>query len=267
MAVPFYRATFHDTLGLRRRRRFILEAASSLTSSRRTSSIPTVLRWLRLGDYPTHFLLSSAGHGRGRCETSWPRSPESRTGSSGLHSMCRSSFRVGPAPGRQRWDCTRAAFLLYEHRVQLEREGVLVLGPNRIFLSYIAEVPPSLGEVAVVQTTLPGLVPEWSVKAEDPTELAALKGDLRMVEVLAKACRLDVLVDSSARREHAVGDCATRHRRGAVARRGSARIRRRGRTSACPLQAIRCEDGGGNSLRAACRGGRRRGCRGRRSRG
>ena len=98
----------------------------------------------------------------------------------------------GPGTGKTAVGLHRAAFLLYEHRVQLEREGVLVLGPNRLFLSYISEVLPSLGEVAVVQTTLAGLVPEWPVRAEDPPELAALKGDPRMAEVIAKACRLQV---------------------------------------------------------------------------
>ena len=71
--------------------------------------------------------------------------------------------------------------------LERQRSGVLVIGPNRTFLRYIALVLPSLGEEAVVQTTLPDLVPEIRVRAADPPELARLKGDRRMAEVLRRA--------------------------------------------------------------------------------
>ena len=41
---------------------------------------------------------------------------------------------------------------------QLDREGVLVVGPNPLFLRYIAQVLPSLGEAATRQTTVERLV-------------------------------------------------------------------------------------------------------------
>lgn len=46
----------------------------------------------------------------------------------------------------------RVAYLLYNHRKQLE-DKVLILGPNSIFIEYIASVLPSLGESNVKQGT------------------------------------------------------------------------------------------------------------------
>jgi hypothetical protein len=93
----------------------------------------------------------------------------------------------GPGTGKTAVGLHRAAYLLYEHRQVLTRQGVLIIGPNKRFLAYISEVLPSLGEVAVVQTTLSGLVPALSVRGEDSDATARVKGDLRMAEVLARA--------------------------------------------------------------------------------
>ncbi|WP_286904929.1 HelD family protein [Clostridium sp. UBA1652] len=46
----------------------------------------------------------------------------------------------------------RVAYLLYNFRKQLEGK-VLILGPNFIFMEYISQVLPSLGEVGVIQDT------------------------------------------------------------------------------------------------------------------
>lgn len=46
----------------------------------------------------------------------------------------------------------RVAYLLYNYRKQIQ-DKVLILGPNNIFVDYISEVLPSLGENGVKQTT------------------------------------------------------------------------------------------------------------------
>ncbi|MFZ0666176.1 MAG: AAA family ATPase [Acidimicrobiales bacterium] len=192
VAVPFYRATFHDTLGLRRRRRFILDARELVDLIEEDFENPDSSALAAAGGLPDPLLAEI-----GRARTGAMRDIVA-TIAGEQDRIIRAPLDVpvivqgGPGTGKTAVGLHRAAFLLYEHRVQLERQGVLVLGPNRLFLAYIAEVLPSLGEVAVVQTTLSGLVPEWPVKAIDPPELAALKGDPRMVEVIARACRLQV---------------------------------------------------------------------------
>ena len=95
----------------------------------------------------------------------------------------------GPGTGKTAVALHRAAYLLYTHRFPLERQGVLVVGPNPLFLRYIEQVLPSLGETGVSLSTVAGLVPEIRVKGTDDPAVAKLKGDVRMVNVLARAVR------------------------------------------------------------------------------
>ena len=60
----------------------------------------------------------------------------------------------GPGTGKTAVALHRAAYLLFEHRGRLARDGVLVVGPNRAFLDYIGNVLPSLGERSVRQVTV-----------------------------------------------------------------------------------------------------------------
>jgi len=93
----------------------------------------------------------------------------------------------GPGTGKTAVALHRAAYLLYTHRFPLERQGVLVVGPNPVFLRYIEQVLPSLGETGVTLSTVSGLVPEVRVRTEGPVEVARLKGDGRMATVIARA--------------------------------------------------------------------------------
>src|SRR5688572_24321292 len=92
-----------------------------------------------------------------------------------------------PGTGKTAVGLHRAAYLLYADRDRLRRGGVLVVGPNRAYLSYIAQVLPALGEVDVRQLTLDELVARVPVRAEDDAEVATLKGDARMAMVLRRA--------------------------------------------------------------------------------
>jgi DNA helicase IV len=92
-----------------------------------------------------------------------------------------------PGTGKTAVGLHRAAYLLYLHRERLRRSGVLVLGPNRAFLSYIAAVLPALGEVEVRQSTVDDLVGSVQVRGADTPAAAALKHDARMATVLRHA--------------------------------------------------------------------------------
>ena len=97
----------------------------------------------------------------------------------------------GPGTGKTVVALHRAAYLLYTHRFPLEDQGVLVIGPNRVFLRYIERVLPSLGEAGVEQVVLADLVPDvrWARPGDQgDSELAArVKGDARMSAVIDKA--------------------------------------------------------------------------------
>jgi DNA helicase IV len=95
----------------------------------------------------------------------------------------------GPGTGKTAVALHRAAYLLYTHRFPLERQGVLVVGPNPLFLRYIEQVLPSLGETGVTLSTVSGLVSEIRIKESGPVEVARLKGDARMAKVVARAVR------------------------------------------------------------------------------
>jgi DNA helicase IV len=95
----------------------------------------------------------------------------------------------GPGTGKTAVALHRAAYLLYTHRFPLERQGVLVVGPNPLFLRYIEQVLPSLGETGVTLSTISGLVSSIEVRGSDPDDVAALKGDARMARVVARAVR------------------------------------------------------------------------------
>jgi DNA helicase IV len=95
-----------------------------------------------------------------------------------------------PGTGKTAVGLHRVAYLLYAYREQVRRRGVIVVGPNRAFLSYIRNVLPALGELDVTQTTVGELVghgPAVPVRGSDPEAAAVIKGDARMAEVLRRA--------------------------------------------------------------------------------
>jgi DNA helicase IV len=95
----------------------------------------------------------------------------------------------GPGTGKTAVALHRAAYLLYTHRRQLAKRGVLVVGPNATFLRYIGHVLPSLGETSVLLSTVAQLHPGLHARSVEPDETAAVKGRLEMAKVLAAAIR------------------------------------------------------------------------------
>ena len=95
----------------------------------------------------------------------------------------------GPGTGKTVAALHRAAFLLYTHRQTLERRGVLIIGPNAVFLRYIGQVLPSLGETDVVLTSVADIFPGVHAGPDDNPRAAVIKGDAQMATVLRQAVR------------------------------------------------------------------------------
>ncbi|MEC7292347.1 MAG: AAA family ATPase [Actinomycetota bacterium] len=95
----------------------------------------------------------------------------------------------GPGTGKTVVALHRAAYLLYTHRFPLEGQGVLVVGPNRVFLTYIEQVLPSLGEAGVHLAVLGDLVHRVKVRGYDSEDVARIKGNVEMRNVIRKAIR------------------------------------------------------------------------------
>jgi DNA helicase IV len=91
----------------------------------------------------------------------------------------------GPGTGKTAVGLHRASWLLYTHRERLRR--VLVVGPNPTFMDYVSHVLPTLGEEAVEQRAVTELVDGVEAGREDEPEVARLKGDPRLREVVARA--------------------------------------------------------------------------------
>ncbi|NMR20629.1 AAA family ATPase [Cellulomonas fimi] len=95
----------------------------------------------------------------------------------------------GPGTGKTAVALHRAAYLLYAHRRLLERSGVLLVGPSRVFLRYIDQVLPSLGETGVVTTTIAELYPRLVATGAEDDAVAELKGRPALAGVVARAVR------------------------------------------------------------------------------
>ncbi|MEU6228726.1 AAA family ATPase [Streptomyces sp. NPDC047042] len=103
-----------------------------------------------------------------------------------------------PGTGKTAVGLHRAAYLLYTYPQRVQRGGLLILGPNRTFLSYISEVLPALGETGVRQSTVTDEIAGHPVRGEDDERAAVVKHDARMAEVLRRALYARVKVEGYA---------------------------------------------------------------------
>ena len=93
----------------------------------------------------------------------------------------------GPGTGKTAVALHRAAYLLYSHRERLKSAGVLIVGPNSTFMSYIDRVLPSLGETGVVMSSLSELFPGVRGVEEQDPRVDEIKGRLDWAEIIADA--------------------------------------------------------------------------------
>jgi DNA helicase IV len=96
----------------------------------------------------------------------------------------------GPGTGKTAVGLHRASWLLYTHREQLRR--VLIVGPNPTFMDYVSHVLPALGEEAVEQRAVSELLDGAEVGREEALDVARLKADTRLGEVVQRAVELAV---------------------------------------------------------------------------
>ncbi|GAB2951995.1 AAA family ATPase [Streptomyces pseudoechinosporeus] len=190
VARPFYLATGHTPMGLRRRRHITTEGRAvtalhdeilDLGDQERTGhEDPT-------GDAVLLAALNSARTGRMGDIVRTIQAEQDRI----IRAPHRGVLVVegGPGTGKTAVALHRAAYLLYEHRELLARRAVLIVGPNPAFLGYIGEVLPSLGETGVLLATVGELYPGVKATATDTPEAAAVKGRADMADVLAAVVR------------------------------------------------------------------------------
>jgi DNA helicase IV len=200
---PFYRASAADPMGLTLRRRFGF-SGGDLTAYEDESF------GARAGDRsdkqdstgPSRILISEierprSGPMRDIVATIQP-DQDDIVRADAAQTVC---VQGAPGTGKTAVGLHRVAYLLYAHREQVRRRGVVVVGPNRAFLSYIRNVLPALGELDVTQTTVGELVASARsvpVRGSDDEAAAVVKGDARMAEVLRRALWASVRAPSQA---------------------------------------------------------------------
>ncbi|MEQ7127138.1 UvrD-helicase domain-containing protein [Actinopolymorpha sp. B11F2] len=184
VSVPFYRATRSDRQLVRRRRRYGYSDSAELTAFDDEFLDEAVTAT------PTDAFL--------RAEIERPRTGPMRDIVATIQpeqddlvraplqpSLC---VQGAPGTGKTAVGLHRIAYLLYTERERLAHGGgVLIVGPNRSFLSYIRKVLPALGEVDVKQATVDEVLGLADDVARDDSRVAAIKADARMATVLHRA--------------------------------------------------------------------------------
>jgi DNA helicase IV len=189
VAEPFYRATGAHPMDLERRRHFLTEGSRILDLEDELFGVEgTDDEGVGLGLSGSQVLLSAlqrsrSGRMRDIVATVQREQDEIIRGPLGGILV----VQGGPGTGKTAVALHRAAYLLYTHRFPLERQGVLVVGPNPTFLRYIEHVLPSLGESGVELSTVTGLFGPVGHLGTEEGDTAKLKGDPRMAHFLARA--------------------------------------------------------------------------------
>ena len=189
VAEPFYRATPREPLGLLRRRHL-------LTRGRRVVGIEDEPLDLDADDVRRRGLvlvgeaalinaLTERRTGRMRDIVATIQAEQDAIIRSPLGGVL--VVQGGPGTGKTAVALHRAAYLLYRHRFPLEEQGVLVVGPNPLFLRYIERVLPSLGESRCRLATVDDLHRRRATSAEADPAVARIKGDARMEQVIRRA--------------------------------------------------------------------------------
>ncbi|MEU1599199.1 RNA polymerase recycling motor ATPase HelR [Streptomyces sp. NPDC005708] len=189
-AEPFFGATHANPMGLASRRRY---------------------RWTRgrISDYWDEVFTSDgfAGHAALDDQSAFiaslssNRSPRMRdvlgTIQSDQDAIIRAGSRGalvvdgGPGTGKTVVALHRAAYLLYsDPRLGHRRSGVLFVGPHQPYLSYVADVLPSLGEEGVQTCTLRDLVAEGAAaRTEADPDVTRLKSSADLAKAIEPAVR------------------------------------------------------------------------------
>jgi len=190
---PFYRASQAEPMGLELRRRFGF-SGGELTAYE-DELFGGVRGWAggagtdRSGEKePSKLLLAEierprSGPMRDIVATIQPDQDDIVRADAG-RTVC---VQGAPGTGKTAVGLHRVAYLLYAHKEQVTRRGVIVIGPNLAFLSYIRNVLPALGELDVIQTTVTDLVASVPVRGTDSDAAGVVKGDARMAEALRRA--------------------------------------------------------------------------------
>jgi DNA helicase IV len=189
VSMPFYRASAADPMDLELRRRFGFSGGELTAYEDELFTAERPAQEIQSG--PSRILIDEierprSGPMRDIVATIQP-DQDDIVRADVAQTIC---VQGAPGTGKTAVGLHRVAYLLYAYREQVRRRGVVIVGPNQAFLSYIRNVLPALGELEVTQTTVAELViasGSLAVRGSDTEAAAVVKGDARMAEVLQRA--------------------------------------------------------------------------------
>ncbi|WP_189302669.1 HelD family protein [Streptomyces albospinus] len=187
VARPFYLATGHTPMGLRRRRHLTTQGRRVTALHDEILDLADAQRTGHEGADADAILLASldaARTGRMHDIVQTIQADQDRIIRAPHHGVL--VVEGGPGTGKTVVALHRAAYLLYAHREQLARRAVLIVGPNPAFLGYIGQVLPSLGETGVLLATPGELFPGVTATGTDTPRAAEVKGGAAMADALAR---------------------------------------------------------------------------------
>lgn len=185
IAAPFYRATAIDPLGVDFRRRFTLDDGRLIAYLDEQLDDPEAGGAAAGIPDPVLAEIGAERSGEMREIVATIQGEQDVVIRSDIDQVL--IVQGGPGTGKTAVALHRAAYLLFEHRARLARDGVLVVGPNKAFLDYIGNVLPSLGERSVRQATVGELcIPKVDVTGVDNDADARWKGSAERLEELER---------------------------------------------------------------------------------
>ncbi len=183
ISAPFYRATAVDPLGVAFRRRFTLDEGDLSAYLDEHLDDPDAADVASGIPDPVLAEIGAARSGEMREIVATIQAEQDIVIRSDIDQAL--IVQGGPGTGKTAVALHRAAYLLFEHRARLARDGVLVVGPNQAFLDYIANVLPSLGERSVRQcTALELCIPRVELTGADEPDVAGWKGSAERLDEL-----------------------------------------------------------------------------------
>ncbi len=188
-AEPFFAATLEDPMGLSSRRRYRW-SDSRVSDYWDEALIPDALAGAALDDQSA-FIASLGAQRSSRMRDVLATIQSDQDAIIRAESHGALVVDGGPGTGKTVVALHRAARLLYaEPRLTAGGGGMLFVGPNRAYLSYVDDVLPSLGEESVRMCTLRDLVEEGADAGEEPDPaVSALKATMDPVAVVEEAVR------------------------------------------------------------------------------
>ena len=198
VAEAFYRATGVESLGLSRRRHVAIRGhevtgvedeyfadanGRTRTCPRTRFALPPKKASSKAGSPsadPARCSPRSVARAPDAWATSSRRSRASRTTSSAARWRASCWSRAAPAPARPPSRCIARRTCCSPIVPRWSARACLVVGPNPLFLNYIENVLPSLGESGVTLSTISGLVTNVEIRGATVEEVDQLKGDVRM---------------------------------------------------------------------------------------